>query len=154
MNEQLTIEVEIYDKKHFVEVTGLVAISEDTINKDICNQAGLYAFYAQAAADVRNKRDMASQALKDIRCIADIEIRKRVEGTGAKSTEAKISAEVELDSKVVKYKDKVINLEGNLGKLDAILRALEHRKDMLVTLGANMRTDVEKGNMSGINKRV
>lgn len=152
--DKLEIEVEVFDKPHKVEVTSLVEISEDTINKNICNQAGLYAFYAEAAADVRSKRDMAAQALKDIRCIADVEIRKRVEGTGAKSTEAKIAAEVELDGKVVKYKDKVLNYEANLGKLEAILRALEHRKDMLVTLGANMRTDVEKGNMSGINKRV
>lgn len=151
--DKLEIEVEVFDKPHKVEVTSLVAISEDTINKDICNQAGLYAFYAEAAADVRSKRDMASQALKDIRCISDVEIRRRVEGTGAKSTEAKISAEVELDSKVVKYKDKVLALEGNLGKLDAILRALEHRKDMLVTLGANMRTSVETGGSLNINKR-
>lgn len=151
--ERIELVLEVFGKPHKVTIPDAVAIGEDTINGDISNQSGLYAFYGEALADARSRRDMASQALKDTRASIDLEVRKRAEESGAKTTENRVSAEVELNKLVVALKDKLLALEGNVGKLDAIVRALEHRKDMLVTLGANMRTDVEKGNMSGIRTR-
>jgi hypothetical protein len=151
--EKIELVLEVFGKPHKVTIPDVVEIGEGTINKNICDQAGLYAFYGEALADARNKRDMCSQALKDTRAAIDLNVRKRTEESKAKTTEARIAAEVELNEQVVKLKDKLLALEGNVGKIEAIVRSFEHRKDMLVTLGANMRTDVEKGNMSGINKR-
>lgn len=151
--EKLELVIEVFGKPHRVTIPDAVAISEESINGDISNQSGLYAYYGEALADARSKRDMAIQALKDTRASIDMSVRKRADESGAKTTEGRIAAEVELNEMVVKLKDRTLSLEANVGKIEAIVRALEHRKDMLVTLGANMRTDVEKGNMSGIKKR-
>jgi hypothetical protein len=151
--EQIELVLEVFGKPHVVKIPDVVVISEDTINKDICNQSSLYAFYSSALADARSKRDMAAQTLKDTRAAIDISVRKRAEETGTKTTEGRIGSEVELNENVVRLKDRVLALEANVGKIEALVRSMEHRKDMLVTLGANMRTDVEKGVMSGINKR-
>lgn len=152
--QSTTLTLEMYGKPYTVTLPDLVSIGEGAINKNVCEQSGLYAFYAAGLADARNRRDAAAQALKDKKALVEIEYRKVADESGIKTTEAKIAALVELHGEVVKWKEKCLLLDGNVSKIDAIVRSLEHRKDMLVTLGANMRTDVEKGNLSGINKRV
>lgn len=148
-----TVVLDVRGTAYSVELLGLVQIGEDTINQNISEQPGLYAFYAFAAADCKARREAAAQALKDTKASIELKQRKLAEDNGIKTTEAKIAALVELDPEVVKRKEAFLILEGNVGKLEAVVRAFDHRKEMLITLGANMRTDVEKGVMPSIRRR-
>lgn len=151
--ESMEVVLDVYGRPHKVLVPDLVKIGEDTINDDICKQPGHYAFYAAALADVRSRRDAAAQALKDKRAEEEIKFRKVADDCQIKTTEAKIAAQVELHPDVQKWKAHLLILEGGAGKLDAIVRSFEHRKEMLITLGANMRTDVEKGAAPSIRRK-
>lgn len=151
--EPTKVVLDVFGKPYEVTLPDLVKIGEETINDDISRQPGLYAFYASALADAKLRRDAAAQALKDTRAATDLDYRKQAEEMQLKSTEKKIEALVELHGAVVKRKELALVAEGNVGKLEAIVRAFDHRKEMLITLGANLRTDVEKGAMPCIRKR-
>ena len=145
MKEKLPIKIKIEGKTYDLPYEDELKSSTETINENLIEQAPLFAWYAvlaeQAKAQVNDRKlDLANLDAN----MAD-EYRKKVLDAGEKVTEKKIFDAVEKDTRHVTG---VVILNAALkthGQLQAIVRAFDHRKEMVSALASNMRKEADTG---------
>lgn len=120
-------------------VADIFNIDETDITKEFMQQASLYGFFATISAmaeDVANRADFD----KDQEYAqADIAWRESFEQNSRKYTEAVVRSTVMTDAGYVRAVERHLKTEYDFKLLKAIVRALEQRADMLVSLGSHLR---------------
>lgn len=119
-----------------------VAISED-LDGDLVGlptllwhygsiEATAYEAALMAKADMEQAHARAYKVLKEL-------------SRKDKATEAQIAAEIELDPEYRRYSYQHIEAEGNARRMRALVESLRAKKDALIQLGSNHRTQVRAG---------
>lgn len=130
----------------------MLSINEDNLSNEFAAQAALYGHIAvltaeaeEAVANAKNTRELAEAE-------ADEYWRKKLrmdaEVTGVKVTESVVHSAVVLDEGVISAKTKELNMIARHKKMKAVTDALKMRGDMLISLGAHFRAEV---NMIGMH---
>jgi hypothetical protein len=137
------VDLKVGDQEYRLLPDDELKISEETINEDLKNQASYYAFYAVMQEQADAELASAKLALEVVEALLDGEKRKEALASGTKVTEAFISQQIRLEDQ---YQEAAIALnraKTQVGILRAIKDGFSHRKDMLVTLAANMRIQAD-----------
>ncbi len=116
-------------------------VSVPELNKQLGEQPGLYGHYGLIASHAAGLRDLASQNLKDIMAAVETDIREEIAKSGEKSTEAKIASRVQLHEHVIEARAALLKAERTAAEAAVIKESFYHRKDVLIALAANYRTE-------------
>lgn len=132
-----------YDKA-VADLDKHVYVGRDNVNEAMCNQAELYAYYAILYG--RSVRDCKLLEFQK----EEIEAAEYRELASAKTrvTERQLQVRCHANSKWRDLRTALLEAEDCRDGLSSILRAMEHRKDMLVNYSATVR--VEESLVDGV----
>ena len=117
------------------EDTYIFDLDKNRLDEEWENQPRLYHKYAELLADARADYDYAKAACDDQEAETSLRVRKNPEDYGLdKTTEDVVKKTTEIQKEYRKAKEAVIVAKHKVEKLDAIVRALDHRKRALENL--------------------
>lgn len=93
-------------------------------------QPGLYAYWAERAADARKRAEGLENKLK----LEEATVATRLRGSLEKVTEGKIAEGTATDAGVIALKDELVQADHERNLAEAAVRALDHRKSMIEVL--------------------
>jgi hypothetical protein len=148
-DRNIPIEIEVNGQVYEIDYVSELKMSEATINDDLMRQPSLFAWYSQledlvesAAADARLNLDLVeAEADSAARAVFGV-------GEGKKVTEKQIAVAVINAPRVQEARLAYNDIQSKRARLKSIKEAFVHRKDMLVTLSANLRTENRNADMS------
>ena len=129
-------------------IDDIFAVDEDNISKEFMQQASLYGFFATIMATAEDIANRASFDVDQEYALCDSDARNSLDRNGMKYTEAVIKGMVyqyESYQKTVAINNKC---QYDFKLLKALVKALEQRAEMLVSLGSHLR---HESNMTGMN---
>ena len=109
-------------------------INRYKLEEECERHSALYYYWAEKLAEAKIARDAAEDHLKTQLAMVEMEIRRQAEASGAKTTEASVKAQVETSPQILAAKEAVRKATGDLYKLEAGVRAFDHRKNELDNL--------------------
>lgn len=127
-----------------------LATNENTLQEDMEQQAAKYAQWSSYLVVAERAVRAAKDNLDVVLAQSENSIRAQYSSTGVKATASQITANVNVDPTVVEAKNKLTEMLGYESALKYILKALDHRKDMLVNLSAQRRKAME---LTGVPQR-
>ncbi len=131
-------------------------ITPETLNQDFCDQPAKYAYWATVAAQAkalvdRKKLEIEKQddyLKKTLTGELDSVVREQLEMNGEKVTETKVTSGINTHElykaereKLNSLKDELLELQENATILDIATQSMNQRKDALISLGAQLRTE-------------
>ena len=121
-----------------------LVFDEETINSDLKDQPSFFAWYAVLHEKANKALSVLKMTLDILNASLASDIRKAAFlGAEKKPTEKYIEEQIMMTESYQEAQIKVFEAQKNLGILRGIKDAFIHRKDMLVTLGANMRVQMD-----------
>ena len=121
------------DREDLLTVIDRIIINEGDLMTEYAEQSALYAYVAVQFEMVKIDR-------KDVEAKVDREIRVNSKDEKKKPTEAAILAMIAVD-------DEVVNIRREEGLLQSLTKAFEHKKEMLITIGADRREEMRSTGM-------
>lgn len=94
------------------------------------DQPGLYAYWAEKAADARKLSEGLENKLK----LEEATVATRLRGSLEKVTEGRIAEGVATDPGVIALKEDLVQADHERNLAEAAVRALDHRKSMIEVL--------------------
>ena len=128
-------------------------INRNDLNSEFASHAEKFAYYStcyELAADQLRRYEVQ---LKRMYAIVDANKRAELINAGVKFTEKMIENSVITDADYTALQEEVLQAERNLGLLKAARDSMAQRKEMLVSIGANQRTEF-RADASLISKEV
>lgn len=152
----LTINVKTKTSENTLNLAEDLKIDPMNINENFCSQPALYAYWATVCAQARALVDKKKAELdraddylrKTLVGELDAEVRQQMEMDGEKVTEGKVTNAIykhpryiEQQEKIYALKDELLALQQQWTVLDIAKESMNQRKDMLISLGANLRQE-------------
>jgi len=136
--------VKLEDKDYQTNWQEEVKIARETIDQNMTEQASIYGWYGVLAAMLdkvmgRKKLDLSVLEAQ----LYDSYKKEALETPGAKSTDTAIYSKVKQDEGFIAATLDLLEAKKNKGIFDAIVRSFEHRKEMLINLGAKYRKEMD-----------
>lgn len=130
-----------------VDLDALLDINEQDLSTEYSRQASRYASFATRLAMLDHNVSRARAALEQERAVADTFWRDDMKNKGVKYTETVIASIVAVDDTVMKAEANYHSAVQQRDYVRAIVRALEMRAEMLISLGATLR---QEASMTGM----
>ena len=144
------INVQLDDGKR-VSVAGLTEIDQDNLNDEFASQSAKYAYFAVLCAEARVTRDTAQDAYKQEQGDAFVAFKRDEDGEFSINdkpvTDGLANQLVAADDGCAQLKQEYLEAEREFRVLDALVRSLDMRANMLISLGANLRSEAEMDGM-------
>ena len=144
---QMTVTIEVEDEESFSrDVSADLSVNEATIDESLMNQASLYAYYSSLywkAQRLYSRKNLEMENLKsDLWEKAREELQ---EGQSSRWTISKDRVEQAINRmpQVRVLKALVIEAETNARRLYGLMKALEHKKDMIQNICYNRRREMD-----------
>lgn len=115
----------------------------EDINEAHIDQAGKFAFWASVSEVAKANVEMAKADMETAEAEADEKARKYLEMEGIKITEKAVERAIKGESSFVDAQKKYLQAKRNAGVLKSVAEAFEHRKEMIIGLGANHRQEYD-----------
>jgi len=133
------------NKDYAVNTDAELKIDKNDINEELMKQPSKIAWFSVLYALAIEKRDGIKNDLEFVEAELDKAVRSNPTSYGIdKMTEGSIAAASHSDELWIKTKTDLIAANRDVNILSGVVNAFDHRKDMLVTLCANMRQEREK----------
>lgn len=113
-------------------------IDEENINEDFLSQAPSYVRAAMNFHKAERVVQLEKQTLEALVAAKDHELRQ----SGEKTTEAYIDKAIKGDIDVQAQKKRIIDAELQVGIHQSIMRGWDHKRDMLIQVGAVQRAEM------------
>lgn len=136
--------VKLEDKDYHTNHQEELKIARETIDQNMIEQASIYGWYGVLAAmmdDVVGNKKLDLAVLEAE--LYDKYKKEALETPGAKVTEGAIDSKIKQDEKYIAAVLDLLTARKNKGIFDAITRAFEHRREMLINLGAKYRKEMD-----------
>lgn len=152
----LNIEVKTQSSTHQVNLGEDLLIEPEHMNEAFIEQPAKFAYWATVALQAKSLVDKKKLEVdkqedylkKNLIGELDGEVRKELELNGEKVTEAKVTNGIytheryqEEQSKLYHLKDELLELQNKFAILDIAKESMNQRKDMLISLGAQLRME-------------
>jgi len=142
--------IEINKKEYKVDVKEICGIDEENLSDEFTKYPSTFAWWATVSTLYSAKRDDLEKQMKILEAEMDTKIRKQLSPTERKSTKEKeIDTQIKMDGRYKLVWDEYLDAKGVCRRLDALIRGLEAKKDMLVQIGARKRKEMELDKFSG-----
>ena len=142
MNLNMHVDIKVLDKEWSGETRDVLKINEQRLTHEFIEHPSTYAWFAALLAYATAETE--SMKLSHEVLQANLYAEKRLEmakGSG-KVTEDKIKNAVVEDDRYAASQEQLTETKRQHGIVRAIVTALEHRKDMLIQLGATRRQEM------------
>ncbi len=158
--EILEITVKTKNSENCINLAKDLVIDTININEAFCEQPAKFAWWATVAMQAKSLVDhkklelekMEDYLKKTLVGELDSEVRTSLEMNGEKVTESKVTNGIYIHDKykatqerIYKLKDELLELQKKFAVLDIAKESMNQRKDMLISLGAQLR--LEGGNL-------
>lgn len=154
----LQMNINLNSETYNMDLSEDMLINVADINESYCDQPSKYAWWATLATLARSKANKLKQQVDKesdyikttLTGILDAKVRKEMELNGEKITESKAQNAIYVDPEYLSHKAKLATLQEEFVVADEQARLLEvgketmnQRKEMLISLGAQLRTDYD-----------
>lgn len=136
--------------KKAIDISELFDIDEEDLTHEFAQQASLYAYFATLQAEAELELSHAALAKDQEYAACDEHHRKALDRREQKYTEAVIKSLVVRDQEYNDVYDRHAACQNDVEVIKAIVKALQMRAEMLISLGAHMRQEYS---MTGMNIR-
>ena len=130
------------DLESILDITTVVNIDKDNISEEFINQASKYAWYYTLLVHARKRKDEAKLSLEVKEAELDAIIRKEAVKNSLKITEAAIQSTIHTLPEYKKTVEILIRMKEEEGILEAVVKAFEQRKDMLISYGSLLKHEL------------
>lgn len=152
----LSIEVKTRTSTTQMDLAEDLKIDSVDINQAFCDQPAIYAYWATVAAQAKALYDRKKLAVdkkedyikKTLVGELDTEVRMELEMNGEKVTETKVTNGIYVHSRykeeiaeLYEMKEELLELQAQVTTLEIAKDAMNQRKDMLISLGAQLRQE-------------
>ena len=152
----LNIEVKTQSSTHQVNLGDDLLIEPEHLNDAFIEQPAKFAYWATVALQAKSLVDKKKLEVdkqedylkKNLIGELDGEVRKEMELNGEKITEAKVTNGIythemyqEEQAKYYQLKEELLELQNKFAVLDMAKESMNQRKDMLISLGAQLRME-------------
>jgi len=145
-----TIEVKSQTGKKVFNLGDVFSINETELSKEYASQASLYAYFAQLSAFADHSVMIKDLSRDQEYARADEACRAELERNNKKYTEAVVKSMILQDVDYDKAYKRHAQAVYDASLLKSIVRALEQRANMLISLGSHLR---HEDSMTGMNIR-
>lgn len=125
------------------DINDVVKIDKENLSQEFITQAGKYGWFATLLVQARRRKDEAKLTLDVLDAELDGAIRKEATASNTKITEAAIQ-KIIISSQ--QYQDAVVHhikMREEEGIIEAVVRALEQRKDCLISYGSLLKKELD-----------
>ena len=134
-------------EKALKQIADRLRINEDDLNREMADQPGLYAYAAVGDVYWDSQADDVRLARKTYEAALDKAIRSDTAVKGGKITEAAIAKEIANNKRHQELEAEELEHRATSKIFRAIAQALRDRKDMLISIGANRRAELDATEM-------
>ncbi|KAA5604351.1 hypothetical protein F1188_15935 [Roseospira marina] len=120
-----------------------VQINGTDLNNAFLEQSSLLVHYGVQAGRAAHQVDRVKQLQKLAEAQIDKEVREQASDEGRKITESAITAQITAHPKMVQLAKMLSEARLQESLADVAVESLRHRRDMLVQLGAQARTEMQ-----------
>jgi hypothetical protein len=131
-----------------VNIADIFRIDDAELTKEFANQASLYAYFATLATKAEFDSSLIELGQDQEYAQADGAYREEFEKDGRKYTEAVIKSMILTDENYIKLSESALGAKYDYKLLKAICTALEQRANMLISMGAYMRHEMDQTAMN------
>lgn len=131
------------------EITEDVSFTEATLDDNMVQQPSLVAHYGRLLAEAEFEVDTSKQKMEIAESKAAHQLREEANEEGKKISEAQITSTLPTVTSVVAARMAFNKAKMNAGAMKTTFEALRHKKDMMVQIGVNRRTEIE-GKINGL----
>lgn len=140
--------MDLRDVEKLVERIG--KISEVSILEELAEHSARYAWFAVLYAKVKSKEERLKFELKVLEAELDKEYRENGQG---KVTERYLEKVIVSDERYKKKMEEYLKAREEAGVLQAVVEALEHKKDMLISYVSMLKEEMKaRDGLFGIEK--
>lgn len=125
-----------------LDVRTIISIDKENISEEFINQASKYAWYYTLLVYARKRKDEAKLSLEVKEAELDAMIRKEAIKANMKITEVAIQNTLHVLSEYKETVEILIKMKEEEGLLEAVVKALEQRKDMLISYGSLLKHEL------------
>lgn len=133
---------------HTFNVEEEIAIDKDDLNQNYIEQPGKYAWWGMVAEVAKVNVEEAKAKLEQVEAEADERVRSDLDMEGIKITESLVTRNIKKDKEYKEAQYDYFKAKKNAGILDKVLKAFDHRLDVLVNLGASMRKEYNNAELT------
>lgn len=137
MSKKLTVDEEGFAEQLMADV----AINPNDLDSAYIEQASLFAFYAEQSRLASKKMDNFKLRIDAVEAELDKQFRDEAVGSGSKVTEKAIEQAIGRDPKYVKAVMSYNDAKATAQMLRDVLDAFKNRKDMLICIGNDRRSE-------------
>lgn len=135
--------VKVSAQKHEVDsVNEDLRIDEDNLNSEYTKQPSLFTWYAVMSAESEALRDSLKFELEMLYAQIGKQVRLEIELCGDKVTEKLIDQEIARKEEYRQKKEELLEANRQFNVMKAVKEGLVQKKDMLISLGANLRGEI------------
>jgi len=131
------------------EIAEDVGFTEAQLDDNMVNQPSLVAHYGRLLAEAQYDSDYAKQMMEIAESKVAHKLREEANDEGKKISEAQINSTLPTVTSVVKARMTYNRAKSNHEAMKTTFEALRHKKDMMVQIGVNRRTEIE-GKINGL----
>jgi hypothetical protein len=129
------------DTEYTLEVDSELKIDRGNIQECFMDQPGKYAWYSAVYAAASTRVDEAKLRLEIVKSRVSSKLRSRVDGKGKAPAESAIEKMLPGEEEVITAEENLIEAKRQEGVLRAVKEAFQHRRDMLIQMGYDLRME-------------
>ena len=137
----MKVNIKTSDFQKEYDIQQELSIDEENLNQELAEQPGKYAFFAALFALAEKDYHFAELELSQIESMIDAEIRSKAVEDKEKLTEGKILNKIHSDPRWVAAELKIIEHGRMRGMIRGLKEGFAQRKDCLVSIASNKRTE-------------
>lgn len=130
-----------------------VSVYPETLNEEYVRVGADMAYWGHKYASARKAVLEARAALKKFTAKLYLDTRERLAKAGTKVTEALLDAEVESSQLLLDQRLRLAEAEYDCDRVEGVLDAIRGKKDMLVSLGATQRAEMDSDPITRSDRR-
>lgn len=148
MDLDMQVNIDVKDKKYDGTLRNIVQINAGDLMNEFCEHPSKYAWFGALSEICSSEVETKEFALDVLRANLDEEKRMKFKEENVKVTETVIQSAIITDKRYKVIMEELIELKKQYGILKSIVKALEHRKDMLIQLGSTKRQEEMLGDFN------
>jgi len=141
--------VEYEDRQYEFNMFDELSVDIENINKELTEQPGKYAYWSAMYHLAKEELALKESDLKIAIAQKDGELRESWERLfpNIKKTEDAIAKKIDTDAAIIEKTKQVIEARKKVGYMETMKSAFEERKDTLVSLTSNLRSQRDNSQM-------
>jgi hypothetical protein len=138
----IKVEIEINKENYESELYDNLTIDDTDLDKEFRQQPRLFAWWAAVETLIKDLYETRKMQLKRLYAVLDSRVREDGKATKTKLTEKMVENTVITKPEYQKAENELSKIRKQFGLAHVGKEAFEQRKEMLISLGANRRSEV------------